>query len=569
MRTFLYILFFLQTVFAGGLNSNTNWKDKGITRLEIPSFIPVNTPFEISLISISPTSEFNEIEISFLTEERLQIQKAELFTSTGIYKFNIQNTSGTSKLNIRIDSTILQSNSFFQILVSFRGSQQNSARFRINGNYKINNKFVKNFTYKEDEFTTNTEEKDLSKDSTSSLKGSLSFYRPQRTAGKSITFEEKGMMVITLPENINSNILLDFWLKAQENDITFLKLINSLNESKRYEVSISKNQLLGVESANNDFDFKDNLFISKRNWYQITVYFSFINKTISFYKNGKLFYRGRLTELLSSGNIKIEFSNNLKEKSFQIDALRIFEYNEELDLIFRHKHFNPANSDKVKMLYQYSFDTLEEGQLELEKRFRKIEHGLIIKSDAPIFLRSPEINIRYLGNSTEIEWYAVDYQNAQSFVLEKSIDGTNFSALVTITAENSPDKKYSFVERNNTKNGDIIYYRVKQINNDGSSTFSSMIKVGTGNFDFFTIEQNYPNPFNPRTSFKVEVIEEQEFDITIYNLEGSEIEKVHQGVLTKGFHIFTFDGTNLPSGIYLLNVHSTGNSKTIKMILTK
>lgn len=569
MRTFLYILFFLQTVFAGGLNSNTNWKDKGITRLEIPSFIPVNTPFEISLISISPTSEFNEIEISFLTEERLQIQKAELFTSTGIYKFNIQNTSGTSKLNIRIDSTILYSNSFFQVLLSFRGTQINSARFRINGNYKLNNKFVKNFTFKEEEFTTNTEEKDLSKDSTSSLKGSLSFYRPQRTAGKSITFEEKGMMVITLPENINSNILLDFWLKVQENDISFLKLFNSLTGSKRYEVSISKNQLLGVEAANNDFDYKDNLFVSKKNWYQISVYFSFINNTISFYKNGKLFYRGKITELTTSGNIKIEFSNNLKEKGFQIDAVRIFEYNEELDLIFRHKHFNPANTDKVKMLIQYSFDTLEEGLLELSRKNRKIERGLIIKSDAPVFLRSPEINIKYLGNSSEIEWYAVDYQNAQSFVLEKSTDGTNFSSLVTITAENSPDKKYSYLDRNNAKNGDIIYYRVKQINNDGSSVYSSLVKLGAGNFDFFSIEQNYPNPFNPRTSFKVEVLEEHEFDITIYNLEGSEIEKVHHGILSKGFHVFTFDGSNFPSGIYLLNVHSAGNSKTIKMILTK
>lgn len=569
MRTFLYILFLFQTVFPGGLNSNINWKDKGITRLEIPSFIPVSTSFEVSLISISPTNEIDEIEIFFITEERLQIQKAELFTSTGVYKFNIQNTSGSSKLNIRIDSTILHSNSFFQVLLSFRGTQQNSARFRVNGNYKLNNKFVKNFTFKEDELNSISEKKDLSKDSTSILNGSLTFYKPQRTAGKAITFNDKGKMIVTLPENIGSNILLDFWLKVQESDISFLKLINSLTGSKRFEISISKNQLLGVESANNEFDFKDNLFISKRNWYQITIYFSFINKTISFYKNGKLFYRGKLTELLNSGNIKIEFSNNLKEKSFQIDALRIFEYNEELDLIFRHKHFNPTNSDKVKMLYQYSFDTLEEGQLDLERRFRKIERGLIIKSDAPIFLRSPEINIRYLGNSTEIEWNAVDYQNAQSFVLEKSSDGTNFNSLVTITAENSPDKKYSFIDRNNTKNGDIIYFRVKQINNDGSSAYSSMIKVGTGNFDFFSIEQNYPNPFNPRTSFKVEVLEEQEFDITIYNLEGSEIEKVHQGVLTKGFHIFTFDGTNLPSGIYLLNVHSTGNSKTIKMILTK
>ncbi len=83
-------------------------------------------------------------------------------------------------------------------------------------------------------------------------------------------------------------------------------------------------------------------------------------------------------------------------------------------------------------------------------------------------------------------------------------------------------------------NNEIVFYRVKQINKDGSVVYSSQVKVGQGLSEPFIVEQNFPNPFNPKTSIEVELLEDNEVTIVIYNLEGREVTQLYKGFLIKG-----------------------------------
>ena len=60
-----------------------------------------------------------------------------------------------------------------------------------------------------------------------------------------------------------------------------------------------------------------------------------------------------------------------------------------------------------------------------------------------------------------------------------------------------------------------------------------------------------------------------DFEIVVYNLEGQRIAVLFKGFLAKGEHQFTFDGSDLPSGIYLYKAWSPNFSQTKKMILAK
>jgi hypothetical protein len=205
-----------------------------------------------------------------------------------------------------------------------------------------------------------------------------------------------------------------------------------------------------------------------------------------------------------------------------------------------------------------------------ENRNIKLEFSnlLFVRSDAPLFARSPELNIKVLGNSYELEWKGGDYKQAQYYILEKSISNNSYTQIYTVQADNSQEKTYTFIDVPD-ENSEVVYYRVKQQNNDGSVVYSSQVKVGQGISELFTIGQNYPNPFNPKTSIEIDLIKDSEIEITIYSMDGREITKLFKGHLSKGQHKFNFDGEGLPSGIYLYKVEAPDFTQTKKMILTK
>ena len=135
--------------------------------------------------------------------------------------------------------------------------------------------------------------------------------------------------------------------------------------------------------------------------------------------------------------------------------------------------------------------------------------------------------------------------------------------------ENKQHESYCYLPEEFPENAKIIYYRIKQTLKDDSFIYSESIKIGKGKIDYFILDQNYPNPFNPETNISVDILETTEFQITVYDLVGNVIKKIHSGILSKGMHNFSFNGSNLPTGIYFFEVKSPFSTHAIKMILAK
>ena len=92
----------------------------------------------------------------------------------------------------------------------------------------------------------------------------------------------------------------------------------------------------------------------------------------------------------------------------------------------------------------------------------------------------------------------------------------------------------------------------------------------------YSLSQNYPNPFNPATKIKYEIEKNSFVNIKVYDILGKEIENLVNEKQNAGTYKVSFDGSNLPSGIYFyrIQVGNLDNSKQIysetkKMILLK
>ena len=85
----------------------------------------------------------------------------------------------------------------------------------------------------------------------------------------------------------------------------------------------------------------------------------------------------------------------------------------------------------------------------------------------------------------------------------------------------------------------------------------------------FSLSQNYPNPFNPVTSITYTLLASQTINLEVYDIRGSKIIVLEEGYQQKGSHITCFDGTNLPSGLYIYQLNSAAFSIARKMVLTR
>ncbi len=133
---------------------------------------------------------------------------------------------------------------------------------------------------------------------------------------------------------------------------------------------------------------------------------------------------------------------------------------------------------------------------------------------------------------------------------------------------------YTFVEKN--KISSIAYYKLKQIDFDGSFTFSNEIKVEFNLPDKFSLKQNYPNPFNPTTKIRYSIPaslnsfkEGTLTQLKVYDILGNEISTLVNKEQQPGNYEATFNGNGLASGIYFYQLTIGNLTQTRKMNLMK
>jgi hypothetical protein len=85
----------------------------------------------------------------------------------------------------------------------------------------------------------------------------------------------------------------------------------------------------------------------------------------------------------------------------------------------------------------------------------------------------------------------------------------------------------------------------------------------------FKLDQNFPNPFNPSTKIRFSIPESTFATLTIYDINGKEIDRAYSGKLNAGVYEYQLNGTNLSTGVYFYKLNAGSKVITKKMILTK
>lgn len=168
-----------------------------------------------------------------------------------------------------------------------------------------------------------------------------------------------------------------------------------------------------------------------------------------------------------------------------------------------------------------------------------------------------------------LNWKTSTETNNIGFQVERSNDGATFDQIAFVPGfgTTTESQTYSYIDAASTYKEN--YYRLKQLDMNGSHSYSNIIKVDLNPPGKFFIGQNYPNPFNPITKIKFAIPKESFVNLSVFNTTGELISTLVAKSLKPGFYEFNFDGCNIPSGVYLYKIEAGDYTNAKKMILIK
>jgi uncharacterized repeat protein (TIGR01451 family) len=80
---------------------------------------------------------------------------------------------------------------------------------------------------------------------------------------------------------------------------------------------------------------------------------------------------------------------------------------------------------------------------------------------------------------------------------------------------------------------------------------------------------SYPNPFNPTTTVPFSVVEASQVRLAVYDLLGREVAVLVDGTVSAGVHEVIFEASQLPTGVYLVRLETSGVMQTQRITLMK
>ena len=197
--------------------------------------------------------------------------------------------------------------------------------------------------------------------------------------------------------------------------------------------------------------------------------------------------------------------------------------------------------------------------------------GEIMKSYQTIQILPVELT-SFTGNSVDgnvtLNWTTATEINNRAFEIERRKENSDFVLIGFVEGNGTTTEKqeYTFVDKNITTGK--YYYRLKQIDFDGTFEYSNEIEVDAAPVSF-SLEQNYPNPFNPSTKISYSIPHKSFVTLKVYDPLGRIVDELVSEEKEAGRYELDFNAVDLSSGVYFYKLEAGDFIQTKKMILVR
>lgn len=177
---------------------------------------------------------------------------------------------------------------------------------------------------------------------------------------------------------------------------------------------------------------------------------------------------------------------------------------------------------------------------------------------------------QFVDNLVRLDWTTASEKNNFGFDVERK-NSTNDDWLkigfVNGNGTTTTPHSYKF-EDSQLPSDEKIFYRLKQLDLDGTFQYSSEVEIDRLPMEF-SLGQNFPNPFNPTTTIKYQIAEPGIVSLKIYDILGNEVIKLVDEYQEAGNYSINFDASKISSGVYFYRLRANEFIQMRKMTLLR
>jgi hypothetical protein len=169
-------------------------------------------------------------------------------------------------------------------------------------------------------------------------------------------------------------------------------------------------------------------------------------------------------------------------------------------------------------------------------------------------------------SSVKLIWETITETNNDYFTVEKSTNGDNFEPIATVNGAGNSNSLLSYSTIDNTPFSGTNYYRLKQTDYDGTSSYSETVAVNFNHSGEDVVIS--PNPFSHDFSIDVSMLNVSNISIQIEDLLGKVVWE-NQNISSDSSIVKVTLNSSLGSGYYFLKVICDDNVITKKILKYK
>lgn len=163
------------------------------------------------------------------------------------------------------------------------------------------------------------------------------------------------------------------------------------------------------------------------------------------------------------------------------------------------------------------------------------------------------------NNKADLKWVTASEINVSHYVIEKSIDGTNFSdaGLMFAYGSTTDQTNYSFSDNLTTTTATVVYYRLRAVDIDGEMQYSEtrIIRLSKQKGPALTV-LTYPNPVN--NELRVTLPAEWQSKPVVFELFSLNGQVVKRSQTANSSQTETMNLSAIAPGVYVVKVSCEG-----------
>ena len=162
-------------------------------------------------------------------------------------------------------------------------------------------------------------------------------------------------------------------------------------------------------------------------------------------------------------------------------------------------------------------------------------------------LELTSFSVQKTNNIGTIIWHTQNEENGDRFEIERSLNGKDFEAILSIKAKNTREASYLAYDNDFEQlKTAIVYYRLKQIDKDGKFTYSKIVSINANNI---TKAQIFPNPVSSTATMQLQSQHAESVMLKIVSSDGKVL-STETYSLTAGNNLIALNTERLTTGVY-------------------